>query len=296
MRNDIKRYELEGITPEEFAIRIRTHPALSITSRLKMQAAIDCGVSYSDQFLQTILFKHKDKAWLEKNIDAARSLIRQIDDCNIAPEVEGTKKVVFRDVPVEIIFAFLNEYAFHENNTILQENLLRDYIQAQNRNGELLSWNVVIVGRETRDQDELIDLGLDQPVPLLTRSRFKVGPAVENYANLKAIASRIDRVADLDISNEKLDKDVKVEVLQSMRPPDIGLLLLYPITKDSVPKSENNSPNSKRARLEAVEHVIGIALDFPKAKIPTPQRYKTVDLSNLVREEQEWPEEEDSNI
>jgi len=44
-----------------------------------------------------------------------------------------------------------------------------------------------------------------------------------------------------------------------------------------------------------VEHIIGVSLVFPDSKTPTPQRYKTVDLSRLVREEPEWPEEEDEN-
>src|SRR5262249_47863709 len=37
IREDIKRYELEGVTPIDFAVRIRTHPVLNITSKLKMQ-------------------------------------------------------------------------------------------------------------------------------------------------------------------------------------------------------------------------------------------------------------------
>jgi hypothetical protein len=293
IRNDIKRYESEAITPLEFAVRIRTHPALEITSRLKMQAAIDCDVSFSDQQLQTILFKHKDQTWLTKNINAAKLLIRQINDAGIKSEAEVDNNILFRNVPVQIILAFLQRYAFHENNTILQEKLLRDYIVAQNIDKELLRWNVVIIGRKMDGEDDVIDLGLDHPVPLLVRSQFIAGQTSGEYANLKAIFSSVDRVADLGISRDKLSGKGRDE-LQSMRSllPGVGLLLLYPISKDSKPKSPDNP---KRKELNAVEHLIGISLVFPRAKTPTPQRYKTVDLSGLVHEEPEWPEEEEEN-
>lgn len=257
-----------------------------------MQAAIDCDVSFSDQQLQTILFKHKDKTWLTRNINAAKLLIRQINEARIKAEAEVDHNILFRNVPVQIILAFLHGYAFHENNTILQEMLLRDYIVAQNRDEELLRWNVAIIGRKLDGEDEVIDLGLDHPVPLLIRSQFIAGQTTGAYANMKAIVSSVDRVADLGIGRDKLNGK-SIDELQSMRSslPGVGLLLLYPISKDSKPK---NPDNPKRKELNAVEHLIGISLVFPRAKTQTPQRYKTVDLSGLVHEEPEWPEEEEN--
>ena len=77
IRNDIRRYELENVTPTEFGVRIRTHPVLAITSKLKMQAAVPCTVSYSDRRIQTVLFRRRDQVWLAKNIEATRSLIAE---------------------------------------------------------------------------------------------------------------------------------------------------------------------------------------------------------------------------
>lgn len=59
-------------------------------------------------------------------------------------------------------------------------------------------------------------------------------------------------------------------------------------------KGERMSKRGRREPLEAVEHLIGIGLAFPKTNDLTPQRYKTVDLSGVEREEEEeWSEDEE---
>ncbi len=295
IRDDIRRYEKEGMTPLEFGVRVRTHPALSITSRLKMQVAVDCDVSFRGQHPQTVFFKHRDQEWLINNINATKSLVCQIRAVGIEGEIVGKRYTIFRDVSVGFIFSFLKEYKFHEDSTVLQEKLLCDYIEAQNRSGELLKWNVVIVGRRHGDQNPSIDLGTGESVPLLTRSKYIIGP-VKEYANLRAIVSPMDRDVDLNIvrGGNLVEKEDDSQPIRPAGTP--GLLLIYPIDKDSTPNIKNTKSHERRGPLNAVEHIIGVSFVFPDAKNPTPQRYKTVDLSRLVREEPEWPEEEDSGL
>jgi Z1 domain len=293
IRNDIRRYEAEGITPIDFGVRVRTHPDLSITSRLKMQATIDCDVSYRDTHPQTIFFKHKDREWLTNNINAAKSLICQICIDGIKGELAKGRYIIFRDVPVEFIFKFLREYKFHEDSIVLQERLIREYIEAQNEDGELTIWNVVIVGGRRTDQVAGIDLGLREPIPLLNRTKYIIGPP-KDYANLKAIVSPPDRTVDINIEKEvQAEKEAASAAVRPAGSP--GLLLIYPIAKDSAVIRKETQKGGLREPLDAVEHIIGVSLVFPDSTNPTPQRYKTVDLSRLVREEPEWPEEEDEN-
>jgi hypothetical protein len=73
IRNDIEVYEKEKVTPLQFAVRIREHPDLTITSPMKMRNAIDAKVSYSGQRPQTFLFRHRDLPWLQNNIGAKMS-------------------------------------------------------------------------------------------------------------------------------------------------------------------------------------------------------------------------------
>ncbi len=67
IRQDIKLYELEDITPTEFAVRIRTHPVLGITARSKMQTATESFASYSGRRPQMIFYRYRDEEWLAQN-------------------------------------------------------------------------------------------------------------------------------------------------------------------------------------------------------------------------------------
>src|SRR5438067_4389983 len=60
LREDIKRYDREHLTPIDFGVRVRTHPALLPTSRLKMKATDTMQVSFKEKLVQTITFPFKD--------------------------------------------------------------------------------------------------------------------------------------------------------------------------------------------------------------------------------------------
>lgn len=294
IRNDIEYYELRGLTPMEFAVSIRTHPCLNITSRLKMQNAVPAKVSYSGRRVQTVLFKHKNMEWLNNNLKVTRRLIKTI--ASYIDPSEG-QNVLFHNVPVGAIQFFLEKYHFHENSE-LDSDLLQNYIKAQNNEGELKCWNVVILKRREKEGEELLDLGTGIKVPLLNRSQRIRGDGMANNAHLGVLVSSGDRVADLKLSAREI-KGKKEQELQAMRPKEIGLLLIYPISKDSKPpkrKKKNGSPRtSRRVDLEAVQHLIGVALVFPTARRETPVKYLTVELPAIEMEEEEfgWLDEEE---
>ena len=155
-------------------------------------------------------------------------------------------------------------------------------------------WNVVVVGKkESR-------LGAWEtghgPVGLINRSRMSETDADRGItANIKSLMSKEDIVADIDlpadfdaIDHEQLQKR-RNDVL-----PRHGLLLLYPISKDSVPAlKKDGEPNRQREPLGAVDDVVGLAIVLPEPDVPTPQGYKTVDMSGVWREEPEFPDEEE---
>jgi hypothetical protein len=291
IRNDIRRYEIEQITPLDFGPRIRMHPALSVTSRMKMQAAIQTNVSYSDRRLQTILFNHRDEAWLRQNLNAASDLIRKALQFDEDGEYSDNK-LILRRVPVRLIAGFLDCYQFHDESVDLKTVLLQEYIRKQNEQGELLEWNIGILGKQAGPETPVLKLVDAIEVPLLMRSRLRAGS--EQYANLGAIMSKEDRVIDLGLDIADVRKMDEGE-LQARRPRGIGLLLLYPIDKDSTPRLPREGMSSRRVPLDAVEHVIGVALVFPRAETTTAIPYVTVDLSGVRREEVEFMDVEDAD-
>lgn len=302
IRNDIRRYERENITPLDFAVRIRTHPKMAITSRLKMQKAVPCSVTYSDKRLQTFKFRHRDANWLQGNLKASQDLIAKMQQDDITPvrTAQGSRWI-FQQVPVSCIIDFLNAYQFHEDHDDLKPNLLLKYIQEQNKKGNLNFWNVGIISQQHESSLGSIDLGLSEQVPLINRSKLRMRGAGDEHANIKALMSRVDRVADLfNLSAEKLRGDD--DALQDIRNDQlngvskVGLLLLYPISKDSRPERPPASGKvASRAPLDAVEHIIGVGLVFPDAQQgqDTPVSYMSADLSGVPQEEEDWLDEDE---
>ncbi len=74
IRREIRRYEQFQLRPTDVPVRIRVHPAMAVTSAAKMRSAVPARVSFSQEREQTILFNHRDAAWLDHNIEATRRL------------------------------------------------------------------------------------------------------------------------------------------------------------------------------------------------------------------------------
>jgi hypothetical protein len=106
IRRDVERYEREGITPGEYGLRVRRHPSLMITAPSKMRSVRRVSLSYSGERLQTFLFRHRDRDWLQQNLEATQALVRAAVRSE-AQRVEHTRgKVVFKQVHYERIVEF----------------------------------------------------------------------------------------------------------------------------------------------------------------------------------------------
>jgi hypothetical protein len=289
IRQQISRYEAEDLTPADLPVKIRTHPAMVVTAAAKMQNHIVTDISYSGSREQTILFHHKDKHWLRTNFDATATLFRSAREAGhlSASDMEGPLGgPVFRNVPVELIEKFLSTYQFHERALRLTPELLIGYIQEQNKLNSLLTWNVAVISdsRKGSGTDTIGDLDLN----LITRARLA---STESYANIKALVSRIDRAADVPLTRDEIRRQVSGDADEDYRNlrddylDGVGLLCVYPISKDSKPRSGTPSGGRKeRLPLEAVGQVIGVGLFFPEDKSHAAFRYKYIaaDTSGLT--------------
>ena len=289
IRTDIERYEAEHKTPLQLVTKVRTHHTLSITSPLKMRAAAPVDVSFNGARLQTFIFAHHDRAWLDQNLEVARSLVADSKSAGAVEARRGHGNVRLSRVPVSLVDRFLGGYQFHERGPI-RPDPIRAYIAKLNEFGELREWNVMVMGRLDSPRGSL-DLGLEAgEVGLIERSRLKLD---EPYANIKSLMSRVDRVIDLDVDTTGLHLKPDDELVALRTAHDgPGLLLLYPISKDSQPKPPTTG-KSERAALEAVQDVIGVGLVFPETRhVETTVEYMAVVLPPEGElEEEEWDPE-----
>lgn len=291
IRQDIAVYQREDKTPREFGIRIRTHPDLNITAPLKMQFATPASVSFDDTVQQTVLFNHNDPNWLVNNLQATDTLIVRLErDGYTAAEHNG--HVAFFDVGSQYLVDFLRSYNFHENNRALQSNNIIGYVESQLNYDLLTHWNVIIRGIRGQQGRRDIQLG-SASYPLLVRSRRKYQ---DDHAHIGVLMSRGDIGADIRNVEPKVYQNWEAEQLRTERlreHPGRGLLLIYPIDKESQAKLGSKL----KTDLEAVEDVIGLGFVFPPAQKGSrgEQTYQTVDLSAIDTDEFEVDEEDNEN-
>ncbi|WP_311214489.1 Z1 domain-containing protein [Arthrobacter sp. WCS2018Hpa-7] len=280
IREEIAVYEVEGKTPAELPVKIRTHPQMSVTSAAKMRSAAKAQVSYSGRRVQTIMFKEDDSRWLQNNIDATRRLFeRLITEGHAESELPGIRRG-FADVSAADVLSYLDSYKIHEASKSIDKDAIRRYIQQEHAAGDLVRWNVVIMEPLTGEGE--LDLGLGGKVRLLRRKKMYI-PTSDGTANLKAIASTSDRIADLEVgldlvrqslglkASDQLSDRRLLQYRQLRETNRIGVLCVYPIAKesglgrkgDSLQRIENG-----RAPLFAADHVIGLCFMFPESRNP----------------------------
>ncbi|MET1172935.1 Z1 domain-containing protein [Paenibacillus amylolyticus] len=279
---EMSKYKVEGTTPAEIGVRIRTHPAMLVTSPLKMQRTHIVNVSLSNQTLQTITFPLNNNEWLRRNIQVSKGFLSVLGTPH---EVRGNGRPVWMNISSSDILDFLSEYQTDPDATRVISDRMVNYIRRQNEQNELNDWVVALIGRN-RQSEQLgtIDLGIvDFPeVNLINRSKL-VG-----VNSLKAIASAVDQ--KIGLTSEQLEEadvlkeqhDMKIsEALRYIRSPQQGLLLLYPISKYSTAQRDDDSgeeDNAVREPLfrdpESAEHLIGIAVVFPYSKNAATVEYR----------------------
>lgn len=289
MRRDIDIYLTEDKTPRSFAVRLRTHPSLKVTTAAKMADAVNAHAGYGGKRVQTRYF-YTNAEVLLANQAAARALVQQC--VAIGARVEkrlDDGNFVLRDIPSDLVLDFLRNYQFHEESLEADGELIVRYIERRIRNtGALRRWNVAIIGNVPSSRTGSFEFAEGIAVNTIIRSRLKT-PG-DDYVYIKTLMSRPDAAVDLNSVKSNLEeKEIIAERAKQL--PETGLLVLYPIDKVSEPSRNKES----RTALNAAEHVIGVGLVFPKPAeadtvVAYEARYISADLSGIE------PEEEDLSI
>ncbi|WP_062378845.1 Z1 domain-containing protein [Demequina pelophila] len=281
MRRDIDSYMTEDRTPLDFAVRLRTHPALRVTAAAKMRDAVTAASSYGKKRVQTHYFDLNED-WLQRNVEAADSLVAAALDGGTVPEQAGNGRVLLRDVDYSHIVEFLTQYQFHDEWTEATPDLLRAYIERRvQRAGSLKKWNVALIGNPVKDAASSYTFGDRVTVGRVTRARLKNS----TVADIKTLMSRRDAAIDLKKKATGLKEDQIFELRRSEL-PEHGLLTLYPIDRVSKPEVRNEK---SREPLDAPVDVIGAGFVFPApvGEDSEVKGYVSADLSNVYIEDED---------
>lgn len=258
-------YTNSGVTPDQVALTVKTHPSMRIVRKSAMQAATFKAV-YFGTAPQTYYFRHKDYNWLRDNWNAANELLQRLEFQQ--PDFAKTG-------PDEIV-NFLSMINVHELHAeVMGPAFLTNFIQKTNENGHLLNWNVAVASR-LRDSNN--NPNVLENYNYIVRTKLKTAaPGYPNDANIKTLRAPGDLFIDLnphknDPEEARISKTnspvARTELFEHRNIPAedrSGLLLLYPIKKHVEPH-EIKKP--ERENLDAVHDVLGWSIVFPHASAP----------------------------
>ncbi|ALE76425.1 hypothetical protein AD006_24900 [Pseudonocardia sp. EC080610-09] len=289
MRQDINRYMNPGVDPLNFAVRLRTHPKMSITTKAKMTSAVKASAAFGGLLVESRFYDVSPDAgaWLARNAQAARNLVTAAAKDGDAASTNA-ESALFTKVPHEDVLDFLDGYSFHERSSDGDSRRIAEYIRRRVRKGALGRWSVGVVGNSLPGADtKRCDFGTGVDVRMVRRSRLHTDADTEfdGVADIKTLTSRRDEALDLAADHPSSLTRKDLVTLRRQQRPTEGLVLLYPIEPRSEPARLKN-----RVPLDAPtdDVVMGVAFVFPEPDGKDSEvEYMSADLSKVVVEEED---------
>ena len=146
LRDEIRRMEEANATPEEFGLKVRSHPdSLIITARNKMGSgeSINHLVGLANRFAETSTLL-RDNSSLETNRLVARRLASELEraGCPILQAESAGQGLLLRDVPMDPVLNFIGSFVNHPRSYLTDGETVRRYIENR-RDGSLNRWDIL---------------------------------------------------------------------------------------------------------------------------------------------------------
>lgn len=279
LQQELKRMEQANATPEQFGLAVRSHPsALMVTARNKMGSGEKhVLVGLSNNFVETTKLGASAKT-LSTNRAARDRLLNALSasGCGYSTADRVSGGLLVRDVPVELVDAFLRDFENDRESVLTDTRPVRRYI-ADRSHDELSRWDILVSTRNTASAAEQVDLG-GWPIAPLGRS---IG-AEDLDRGILAISGKRARVASRGMEKAGVDAERAAQVEQVYRLEkkvpdgkatnfpdriyrevrDRPLLLIFNLTI-----KPDDLPDGLKARIPDAP-VVGWGISFPKSGRP----------------------------
>ena len=260
LRLEFKAMEELKSTPEEYGLRVRSHPGgLMVTAAAKMRGGTPVELSFSKTLNQPTVFSLQPED-LKHNFDLTNRFLRTLGTHVLAKGTSGT--VLWRTRDPHVIVQFLEAFSTHPDARRFQPKVLADYIRQRVRDdGELGEWVVALISSGAGSEAGKVTTVGGVTVNTVIRS----GTVSRDRFQVKGITSPSDE--SLDLTEDEYSKALQLTRgntssqtvpvrpssfhIKRTRPPTRGLLLLYPVYPEGY---EDALP------------VMGLAVSFPRSE------------------------------
>lgn len=172
LREEFELMESSGATPKDFGLKIKSHPILMVTSRLKMQTAKSLYLSFSGTISETVAFNITPNVHKANN-KAFTNLLAEMGAPGGLPadsKFYGKKNLAcWQEVSSACVVSFLEGYSTHPDSLKVNSVLLKEFILSMNEKDELTEWTVILQGG-SREKSPFGDILGDKNVNLSDRS------------------------------------------------------------------------------------------------------------------------------
>ncbi len=260
--------------PEDFGLRVATHPDLLITARNKLRTGEETSRDFSGKLSQTRAFDVNTET-IDHNFEAVESLLQSIGN-PISPEEyekefhrqQPGKHLFWRHVSGHAVSTFFEDYETSAVASRANSHYMAEYVRDMNKVGGLTDWTVCLMNITRPTKPNLSVAGYNVGAGIFRENGHGVDSSAGSVVSIHTMTSKDNEYFDYS-KDDIIRKDELVNTLTAQGVKGIservriatrhfekGLLLLYPIA-DAGELTEN---------LEGHKTPFGFAAVFPDRK------------------------------
>jgi len=294
-----------GGTPENYALKVRTHPgSLQITAINKMRYTKRIEVSWAGRLIETYQLP-MDKGIKKKNLVATDSFLSSLHDY----EKKGNA-YLWRNVSPDDICDYFSKFKVADSLKKVDLGMISNYIQDLVREGELTSWRVVLMNKDKSIVSHTFSNGIQAGCYDRTRAEDTNWSTYYIRKN-HIVGNQQDEFIDLDENLLKLalkrTREIKKNwenkefpapeiVRQEFRPRINPLLLIYPLNPVCANVlDKQNQPQKGTIKYSASdEPFIGFVISFPSSSTNIAISYTVNQVAEFAETETLFDNENDN--
>lgn len=244
LRNEVSRYIEEGLTPLDFAPKVRAHTRMVPSAKMGNS---EITKSYAQKTVQTIYFD-RDLDILKNNFKLGKDLI-QNHIHQLLPDETHPHKIKGTIDNVELLLDFIDQYQLTKHNSFEKE-VIKEYIDLRIKRGEINNFNLIISSLKTLNKD----------AESTTISSLTINPVKRNFRKSKGKQFIDENIVNIGVISDTSDVEI------AMKSETITVILYFIDRVNSNVFNSNDDHELYNPELLDF-NPIGYAIVFPKTKI-----------------------------